>query len=77
MGNLGAFALIGVLVILTLLCHTGYSLRCYNCFATDNQCNMTLKCRVSLNACLHAKSGSRGVASASRRVEPGGGAEPR
>ncbi|XP_025734628.1 CD59 glycoprotein [Callorhinus ursinus] len=49
MGGKGGF--IPLLLVLAVLCHSGHSLTCYTCVASE-VCNKTTVCSPNLDACL-------------------------
>ncbi|XP_049746832.1 CD59 glycoprotein [Elephas maximus indicus] len=59
MGSKGGFVLLWPLLILAVLCHSGYSLLCYSCFPTGHPCTQTTNCTYPLNSCLFVQAESR------------------
>ncbi|KAM9659260.1 CD59 glycoprotein [Trichechus inunguis] len=59
MGSKGGFVLLGPLLILAVLCHSGYCLQCYSCIAVGPPCAVITNCTYPLNSCLFVKAASR------------------
>ncbi|XP_059565719.1 CD59 glycoprotein-like isoform X1 [Myotis daubentonii] len=59
MGSKGGFTLLGLLIILSVLCDSGHSLRCYNCPNAVGACTVATNCTANEDACLYVKAGSR------------------
>ncbi|XP_032976908.1 CD59 glycoprotein [Rhinolophus ferrumequinum] len=59
MGSKGSFVLLGLLLILCVLCHSGHSLECYSCLNPSGRCTTTTNCTQNLDACLYAKADTR------------------
>ncbi|XP_042547582.1 CD59 glycoprotein [Dipodomys spectabilis] len=59
MRSTGGFGLLSFLLILAVLSHSGFSLRCYNCPSPVSDCNINMTCPSNLDACLFAQSGPR------------------
>lgn len=55
MGSKGGFVLLGLLLILFALCHSGHSLECYNCINPVKKCTETTNCSQNHDACLYLK----------------------
>lgn len=59
MGSKGGFTLLGLLIILSALCDSGHSLRCYNCLNPGGTCEAITNCSINLDACLFVKAETR------------------
>ncbi|XP_076970479.1 CD59 glycoprotein [Tamandua tetradactyla] len=59
MGSKGRLVLLGLLLFLAALCHSGYSLQCYTCITPPSKCTMVSNCSQNLDACLLAEAGSK------------------
>ncbi|XP_054569985.1 CD59 glycoprotein-like [Eptesicus fuscus] len=59
MGSKGGFTLLGVLIILSVLYDSGYSLQCYTCINPVGSCSIINNCTVNLDACLYVKAETR------------------
>nr|XP_053780500.1 CD59 glycoprotein [Desmodus rotundus] len=51
MGSKG-FILLGLLLILSVLCHSGHSLQCYTCLNPGGPCTHVTNCTPNFDACL-------------------------
>ncbi|KAF6104415.1 hypothetical protein HJG60_011348 [Phyllostomus discolor] len=51
MGSKG-FILLGLLFVLSVLCHSGYSLQCYRCLNPGGMCTNIFNCTPDSDACL-------------------------
>ncbi|XP_042637245.1 CD59 glycoprotein [Orycteropus afer afer] len=58
MGSKGIH-LLGPLLILAVLCHSGYCLLCYSCLVVGTRCSATTNCTYPLDSCLAVKAASR------------------
>ncbi|XP_057605574.1 CD59 glycoprotein [Hippopotamus amphibius kiboko] len=56
MGSRGGLVLLGLLFILAVLCHVGYSLECYSCINPIGECKTAINCTHNENACLFVKA---------------------
>ncbi|KAK1335669.1 hypothetical protein QTO34_003462 [Cnephaeus nilssonii] len=59
MGSKGGFTLLGLLIILSVLCDSGHSLRCYSCLNPGGACDLISNCSVNFDACLYVKAETR------------------
>uniref|UniRef100_G1QBH4 CD59 glycoprotein n=1 Tax=Myotis lucifugus TaxID=59463 RepID=G1QBH4_MYOLU len=59
MGSKGAFTLLGVLIILSVLYDSGHSLQCYTCVDPVGSCTVINNCTVDSDACLYVKAEKR------------------
>ncbi|XP_006864972.1 PREDICTED: CD59 glycoprotein [Chrysochloris asiatica] len=59
MGSTGGLALLKPLLILAVLCHSGYGLKCYSCIAVGTPCSTVTNCTFPLDSCLFVKAASR------------------
>ncbi|XP_058161572.1 CD59 glycoprotein [Dasypus novemcinctus] len=59
MGSKGRLVVLGLLLVLAVLCHSGSSLQCYSCLSVPSKCNMASNCSINLDACLWVKAGPR------------------
>ncbi|XP_066107344.1 CD59 glycoprotein [Saccopteryx bilineata] len=59
MESKGRFFLPGLLLILSVLCQSGYSLQCYQCPNTSGKCTTVVNCTATQNACLLARAETR------------------
>lgn len=55
MGSKGGFVLLGLLLILFALYHSGHSLECYNCVNPSKRCTTTINCTQNYDSCLYLK----------------------
>ncbi|KAM5319209.1 CD59 glycoprotein [Glossophaga mutica] len=51
MGSKG-FILLGLLLVLFILCHSGHSLQCYSCLNPGGTCTHVTNCTPNFDACL-------------------------
>ncbi|XP_012595340.1 CD59 glycoprotein isoform X2 [Microcebus murinus] len=59
MRSQGGFVLFGLLLMLAVLCHSGYSLKCYSCINPMPECTTISNCTPNFDACLRTKAGPR------------------
>ncbi|XP_045413721.1 CD59 glycoprotein-like [Lemur catta] len=59
MRSQGGFVLLGLLLVLAILCHSGYSLQCYSCINPVPECATVTNCTPNFDACLHTIAGPR------------------
>ncbi|XP_066216632.1 CD59 glycoprotein-like [Saccopteryx leptura] len=59
MESKGRFFLPGLLLILSVLCQSGYSLQCYTCLNPGGKCTNVVNCTANHDACLHVKAETR------------------
>ncbi|XP_008145045.1 CD59 glycoprotein [Eptesicus fuscus] len=59
MGSKGGFTLLGLLIVLSVLCDSGHSLRCYSCLNPGGACDLISNCSVNFDACLYVKAETR------------------
>lgn len=59
MGNKGGLILLGLLLILSVLCQSGYSLQCYTCLRQGPECKTIANCTANHDACLHVIAETR------------------
>ncbi|XP_054441909.1 CD59 glycoprotein [Pteronotus mesoamericanus] len=52
MGSKGGFTLLGLLLIVSVLCHSGHGLQCYHCPNAIGLCNNAVNCSSNFDACL-------------------------
>ncbi|XP_053418904.1 CD59 glycoprotein [Nycticebus coucang] len=59
MRSLEKLVLLPSLFVLVVLCHSGYSLRCYSCMSPDPVCTTVSNCTPNFDSCLRTKAGPR------------------
>ncbi|KAL2806280.1 CD59 glycoprotein preproprotein [Daubentonia madagascariensis] len=59
MRSQGGFVLLGLLFVLAVLCHSGYSLQCYSCINPVPECTVVTNCTPNYDTCLLTKAGPR------------------
>ncbi|XP_069326667.1 CD59 glycoprotein [Eulemur rufifrons] len=59
MRSQGGFVLFGLLLVLAILCHSGYSLQCYSCVDPVPECTAVITCAPNSDACLRTIAGPR------------------
>ncbi|KAF6104416.1 hypothetical protein HJG60_011348 [Phyllostomus discolor] len=69
MGSKG-FILLGLLFVLSVLCHSGYSLQCYRCLNPGGMCTNIFNCTPDSDACLSLFGGLRPFHVGARRPVP-------
>lgn len=52
MGSKGGLALLGLLLVLAVLCHSGHSLKCYQCPKNTPRCDTEEECVNDRDACM-------------------------
>ncbi|XP_037378379.1 CD59 glycoprotein [Talpa occidentalis] len=52
MGNKGRFIMLGLLLILAVLCHSGHSLQCFHCIKPTKPCTNNNTCLENFDRCL-------------------------
>ncbi|NWI88320.1 CD59 protein, partial [Pitta sordida] len=51
------FILLAACIVLVVLCHSGYTLRCYHCENSPTMCKTNTTCSASQDTCLQLKFG--------------------
>ncbi|XP_016043038.1 CD59 glycoprotein [Erinaceus europaeus] len=57
MGSKGGFILLGLLLFLAVLCHSGHGLTCFSCMRPFYRCTTNQTCAVNYNTCLYVDAG--------------------